>query len=703
MTRNSAQTPDSDDPWGQLEADLFGVEVGKEHTAHERVASEELLDVPPQASIVIPKPLEDDDFGDFGAGLVEELAPAPRISRRSESSAPAAKASAQSDRSSASERPARADRARKPERTEEAAPAERLEKPAERLEKPERPARSERSAPSERLAKPVEPVEPPPAKSAGSVAAKAGSKKLPKDDFVDFDFDDGPTDEDLDASIDDDVDTVDEVEAKTPPSPEDDPYWDALANWNWQEDDRSSKPRDSDDRSRPATSSSRGDRGPSRGRSDRGRSDRSSADRSVADRAPVERPLSERPSAPSRESRASSAPEERPAERTPAARRSGSDRDRSDRERTPEKERVDPVDVPRSVSPALSREPEGEEVEESIDVSPRRRDRRRSRRQGPAATTPETPKTISLNALDPDFEPADEAWPQEVPESRAAVSDPRARIVETDLDFDEPVIDEDVDTADSEESAEEAEEQPRRKRGRRRRRRPDRPDSAKAESSVDEDLKHLEGESFDAGSDEDLDGKPIDVEGEEEESAEDRAKRPRRRRRRGGRSDRPERPAAVPAARVEPDLDIDEEDDLEEDPFVDESDLDFEEEEAPRKRPVRQRSARTAPAVRKTVDEDEDEGEPEPQVSYDDVPSWEEAISYLLNPSMVEATAGDRTSQERGVENRGAERVPERVDRGRPAAERAPRESGPRENGPREGGPREGGSRPPRRGPRRDA
>ncbi|MDB5387560.1 MAG: hypothetical protein JWM11_3206 [Planctomycetaceae bacterium] len=706
MTRNSPQTPDSDDPWGQLEADLFGIEVGKEHTAHERVASEVPLETPPQASIAIPKPLEDDDFGDFGAGLVEELAPSPRAARRSVSAAESSRPPVERP---AGERPARSDRARKPERAEEVAPVEAA--PVERVERPARAQRPPRHV--ERPAEPVEAVEPPVAKApvAKTSVAKTAPKKPVKDDFADFD--EGPTDEDLDAAIDEDVDDVDEAEAKSPPSPEDDPYWDALANWNWQDDDRSSKPRDGEDRGRPASSGgdrSRGDRG------GRGRADRSRPDRSGSDRAPAERPQP-----PARETRAASAPEERPAgERVPASRRSGPDRAHSDRERPAERERTpersEPIETPRSVSPAAAREPDPrepdtEESEESIDVTSRRRDRRRSRRQGPATAAEETPKpvapkTISLSDLDPDFEAGDDAWPHE--ETRAAVSDNRARIVESDPDFDDSSAEGEGESGEA--SDEEGEGQARRKRGRKRRRRPERPAVAKSELSVDEDLKHLEDDSFEPSADEELDSKSADPEGDEEESAEDRAKRSRRRRRRG-RNDRPERPAPVVAARVEPDLDLDDEEAEDvEDPFVDESDLDFDDEAPPRKKNVRQRPARVAATVRKVVDEDEeedDEGEPEPLVSYDDVPSWEEAISYLLNPSMVEGVAGDRTSQERGVENRGAERTPERADRGR-APDRAPREAGPRDNGPREGGPREGGpreggSRPPRRSPRRDA
>lgn len=44
------------------------------------------------------------------------------------------------------------------------------------------------------------------------------------------------------------------------------------------------------------------------------------------------------------------------------------------------------------------------------------------------------------------------------------------------------------------------------------------------------------------------------------------------------------------------------------------------------------------PAVQAAPDEADDPAEP--AVSYDDVPSWEEAISYLLNPSQVQAEGG---------------------------------------------------------------
>ena len=78
MTRNSANSSNADDSWEQLEADLFGIEVGKEYTAAERIASEPAPDVPAQADVIVPKPIEDDDFGDFGAGLGETASAEPR-------------------------------------------------------------------------------------------------------------------------------------------------------------------------------------------------------------------------------------------------------------------------------------------------------------------------------------------------------------------------------------------------------------------------------------------------------------------------------------------------------------------------------------------------------------------------------------------------------------------------------------------------
>src|SRR4051812_31423626 len=170
MTRNPSNSASADDSWEQLEADLFGIEVGKEHTAHERVASEPAPPASHQPAAAVSKPAEEDDFadfGDFGAGLVEPAAPPP---------------------------------ARKP-------------------------------SPAKPRVKPNPPPQPPAAKAAPV-------EPLPAFNLADLD--EGPTDEELDAASDEDE--LEEEEA-TAVAPEDDPYWDALANWNWQEDDRSGKPR----------------------------------------------------------------------------------------------------------------------------------------------------------------------------------------------------------------------------------------------------------------------------------------------------------------------------------------------------------------------------------------------------------------------------------------------------------------------------
>lgn len=727
MTRNSTKISDADDPWGQLEADLFGIEVGKEHTAHERVVSEPIFESPPDVSNAIPKPLEDDDFGDFGAGLVEEMERTPRR----------AHIPVQPMESAKSERPAKLDRASSTGRTTDSAGSGDFDD----LEAYDRPTKSSRSESADReKAGRVETERP--VRSEGSPSkpvrvAKSAPKKPFKDDLADFSFDEDSSDDELEAAIeiddedlDDDTDEDTDVEAsavsKGPPSPEDDPYWDALANWNWQEDDRPGKPRTAEDRARrPGSSTSRptdrtppdglpghvpsrvpvraqGDR-PSRGRKESARPERSASDRSLAERA-----TTDHVPPPVREARPTSASAERSGERTPTVRRSAPERD-------------DAVESPR-LDAAAADEPE---VEEEIipDVSSRRRDRRRSRRQvGPASSPAEEQKTISLDDLDPDFVAGNDAWPAEIPETRTTSfsASPEA-VAEEDLDFDQPSAEE--GESEEEELVEGGEDQPRRKRSRRRRRRPESGpgrDSGNVESNVDEDIKHLEDDGFGSSLDDDLDSEPSPIEGdEEEESSEDRARRPRRRRRRV-RNDRAERPAEAPAARrsaphkndseVESEL-VDSEID-EESPFVEDTDFDFEADEPPRaKRPSR-RPARPAVVVIRDEDDDDD-GEPEPLISYDDVPSWEEAISYLLNPTMVESFAGDRASSERGVENRGGDRIPDRPrPHERAASERAPREpsardngpreNAPRENAPREGGPREGGQRPGRR-PRRDS
>lgn len=46
---------------------------------------------------------------------------------------------------------------------------------------------------------------------------------------------------------------------------------------------------------------------------------------------------------------------------------------------------------------------------------------------------------------------------------------------------------------------------------------------------------------------------------------------------------------------------------------------------------------------------DDDDGDAnEPVVNYDDVPTWEEAISYLLHPNQVEAEGGGSPPPSRG-------------------------------------------------------
>lgn len=592
MTRNPANNSSADDSWEQLEADLFGVEAGKEYTAAERVASEPAPDVPSQPDVIVAKPIEDDDFGDFGAGLVE---PAPVAPRRA---------------------PAKS----KP-------PAPRA-KPVAKAPEPE-PVKASK-------------IEPPPA--------------------VEFGFDDSATDEDLDAASDDD-EVDDEVEAS---APEDDPYWDALANWNWQEDDRSGKPRGDASRDRPRQPSRSDSGGPRR--SDRSRSPSSSGS-------------SERRSPPSREARPAAE------ERTHSAhRRSPVDRDRS---RSDEALPVEPV----IAAPQLDEEPISSRDEAAPEVKSRRQDRRRSRRHSASPAQPASEAAFDNEPLE---DLTDDGWPadtavRETPRS-APIDEPRSRSIVAD-DLDEDFEDESGETAERAEEASDEEGQPRRRRSRRRRRRPDRPAAARVESPADEDIKELEEDPFVSElDDEQVEESASDEAAGDEEGAEGgrpgRARRPRRRRR-GGRSGERPAPAPAPVARVEPEPEFDDEEEDEvleaDDPFFEDRDREFVEEDEPPRQSRRRRGSSSRPAtVRATHtdeeddEQDEDDGEPEALVSYEDVPSWEEAISYLLNPSLVEG-AGN-----------GGDRAPAISDRG-PSTDRGHRGGGDR------------GPRPPRRGPRRDA
>lgn len=570
MTRTPANSANADDSWEQLEADLFGIEVGKEHTAEERVASEPAPPAPQQVVISVPKPIEDDDFGDFGSGVIETSASA----------------------------------------------------------EPPRP-----SSPRSR-SKAAKPAEPEPVKS------------LPVETVRGFDLadlDEGPTDEELDAASDEeDEEGETDGEGVAAAGAEDDPYWDALANWNWQEDDRSGKSRPESSRDRPRSGGSAG-RGDSSQRGPRGRS---------GERRP---PRESRPV--SSEDRGHSTP------RRPAPER---DRGRGD-------------EIPASVSdaPAMEREPRPVHEEQPhvpADVKSRRQDRRRSRRHSQPAEPVSDEAGVDQDRLE---EIVDEGWPAaaDIPRS-LPVEQPRSRELPEDEDFEEDVTEA---SESSTEAAGDEERAPRRRR-RRRRRRPERTGSVASESAADEDIKHLEDDSFESSEDEDLEPQS----GAEELGDEDRPSRPRRprRRRRGGRGERPERPAPAPAARIERDFDDDEDDeDIElveaqvDDEFDEDQDREFVEEDRParpsRRPPRARRSASETPFVRHVEDDDEEDVEPEPAISYEDVPSWEEAISYLLNPSMVEGAGGDR---------------PERSG---PSGERGHR-----------GGERS--SRPPRRGPRRD-
>lgn len=582
MTRNPANSSSADDSWEQLEADLFGVEAGKEYTAAERVASEPAPDIPSQPDVIVPKPIEDDDFGDFGAGLVESAAAEP-------------------------------------------------------------PRAPSRSKPTTSRAKPAAKApEPAPAKVAPPEAAAA------------FDLDDGPTDEELDAASDDD-EADDEVEAA---APEDDPYWDALANWNWQEEERGGKPKGDSGRERSRPSSRGESSGPRRG--DRNRT-------------PSSRDSTERRSPPSQSRESRPAAEERPHS---AHRRSPADRDRS---RTEEPLPVEQINETPQISDPESIPTRDESAPE---VKSRRQDRRRSRRH----TSPAQPAAETAFDNEPVDESNDIGWPSE-PEVRETTrsvpaDEPRSRAAADDLDDD--FEGEAADTGERAEGDDE-EGQPRRRRSRsRRRRRPDRPAPTRVESPADEDIKELEEDPFVADLDDDEAGDRSSVDAGDEESAEEgrsgRGRRPRRRRR-GGRGG--ERPAPAPAARVESEFDDEEDEVLEaDDPFFEDRDREFVEDDEPPRPRRRGRSSSRPATVRAThldeEDDDEDDGEPEPGVSYEDVPSWEEAISYLLNPSLVEGASG------------GGDRASSSSDRG----------SG-NDRGNRGGGDR--GSRPPRRGPRRDA
>lgn len=249
------------------------------------------------------------------------------------------------------------------------------------------------------------------------------------------------------------------------------------------------------------------------------------------------------------------------------------------------------------------------------------------------------------SGLDEEFEDQDAGWEAEPEEPRREVRVPQERLDEEDFAVG---LDEDRGEGGSDDREEEGDEQGRPKRRRRRRRR-GRGSAERSETAAagDEPLGDRFAEGFDdeesaedRGSDDELSSEDRPADGEDSADSEERPRRRRRRRRR--------RPGSAPAegapARARADGSDDEEDEDEHD-----------EHDAPA---VIEQAAH--------LDEVFDDEDPEPiqRVSYDDVPTWDEAISYL-----VKMPVGGSDSRGRGGRDQG--------NRGRRPPPRRPRSDAP--------------------------
>lgn len=562
------------------------------------------------------------------------------------------------------------------------------------------------------------------------------------DSLVEFEEDDAPSFSD--APVAEDFDSTGVHPTSEPPRPTgDDPYWDALSDWNW--DDPNSSParaagNESDD---GGVAPPRADRGSSdrpgaaggrrddrSGKQPRGRGGRGGRDDRRAPRPPrsgelpAARPVSpvdDEPQ-PVSESPASERPvPERPVSDRPATPRGQGRSERPDRAERPERgergERAERASGDRTTGERTSGEraagdrPAGERTTGERTERPRRDDGRRERgaqnRRGsePAEprvedaprsdagrgnrrgdrprTPPVVPAAVEFDdddfggGLAEDFSPV-----RPVSESRHPADD----LDDTngdDLFGDDlsPLADDASDLESPLEQGAASDDRPRRRRRRRGRGRGrgGRPGDAVVSGSGDEaedgfgpDDSPVADDSDDFAADErDIDPRGADdAEEADDPWSEDRpaARAPAGGRRggrggRGGRDDRggnrgprterPSRPA-----------DFGPDDDLVDEP------------------------SETA-AVANDDDDDEDF---EPAVNYSNVPTWEEAISYLLNPQLVQVDARESGSAPKGgipQVDRPEPRAPERTERPEPRGEQRPPE--PRSDRPR------GGQRPPGR------
>lgn len=406
--------------------------------------------------------------------------------------------------------------------------------------------------------------------------------------------------EDDDTQVEDAAEEAVEVER--------DDYWDALETWDWNEGERAREKR-----AEGGQSAERTTRDDDRGRRGGGRSPRGRGSRDDAPRGDRQRP----PRGESRRADTEAPKSESSGETKPAAPRRESGEPRSAEKRSQ-------ADRPRR--PAKP---------ETADAGAK------SAAKPPRPRPPVKRKPISDDdfgaGLDEDLEQDDvtlEAEPDNFP---PAINPPHERLDDDDF---AAGLDEDRGEVGEQEDHEEGEERGRPKRRRRRRRRgrgagETTETSAVGEESVgSSDLD--EDDVEERASDDDLSTEERSVE-EGEAGDEDRPRRRRRRRRR-----RPTSTEGAPARSQSEDADSEDEDD---------------------------RDHLDAPTVIEQaghLDEvfDDEEREPIQRVSYDDVPTWDEAISYLVKMP----AGGD--SRGRGGRDQGH-------NRGRRPPSRRPRNDGP--------------------------
>ncbi len=374
---------------------------------------------------------------------------------------------------------------------------------------------------------------------------------------------------------------VEPVKASVAGNEDHDEFWDILESWNWDESTKQSPP--SRRTEEPRTSRPRSDSGPAEAR----RSRRDEPPRREEKRAEsTERPR-RREAEPSRET-VTSAEENVRASRPP--------REESRRERPA-----------RAEQPARPRRPEGERP--AAERKPERAAERPRTREASASfvgdefgagvdEVEETPRTRQAPAPRRREEPAAPRRP--VPAKRAEpVDEFEGDLFVEDLDEEGSEEEESVGAESNAESDEGESERPRRRRRRRRRRGRSATEPAAARTSeFDDSVEAEESEVLDEAEEE-----SAGTEVGEDDSDEDREPpRPRRRRRRRGR-----RPEAAPAAEVDRDdveaAQHDEEGDDEDDELINEDDTD---------------------------EVDEADEEVVVPVSYEGIPTWEEAISYLV-------------------------------------------------------------------------